>query len=174
MMRMFYDRAARVEDLQPKYLLFMGDAGFDYKSIQTSSEDNTNRVPTYQSYESIHQVQTFPTDDYYVCLDPGEGADMSESVNLLDLACGRFPVNSVTEANEMVDKMIHYKSTTTFGNWRNTVCFVADDEDGNTHIDDANDIADWVTTNHPLYNLNKIYLDAYQQIPGAGVNAIRM
>ena len=47
---------------------------------------------------------------------------MSESVNLLDLACGRFPVNSVTEANEMVDKMIHYKSTTTFGNWRNTVC----------------------------------------------------
>ena len=168
MMRMFYDRAAGVEDLQPKYLLFMGDASFDYKSIQTSSEDNTNRVPTYQSYESIHQVQTFPTDDYYVCLDPGEGADMSESVNLLDLACGRFPVNSVTEANEMVDKMIHYKSTTTFGNWRNTVCFVADDEDGNTHIDDANDIADWVTTNHPLYNLNKIYLDAYQQIPGAG------
>ena len=37
----------------------MGDASFDYKSIQTSSEDNTNRVPTYQSYESIHQVQTF-------------------------------------------------------------------------------------------------------------------
>ena len=51
---------------------------------------------------------------------------------------------------------------------------MADDEDGNTHIDDANDIADWVTTNHPLYNLSKIYLDAYQQIPGAGVNAIRM
>lgn len=168
MMRMFYDRAAGSEAAMPQYLLLMGDATFDYKNIMTEPGDNTNRVPTYQSYESIHQVLTFPTDDYYVCLDPEEGADMSQAVNLLDVAVGRLPVKSVTEARNVVDKILAYKTPSALGSWRNTICFVADDEDGTTHIDDANDIADWVNENYPQYNINKIYLDAYQQVPGAG------
>ncbi len=168
MVRMFYDRADGDENLRPKYLLLLGDASFDYKNIMTDEAANTNRVPAYQSYESIHQVLTFPTDDYYVCLDPEEGADMSEAVNLLDMAVGRFPVKTLAEARNAVDKVIHYKSSETLGNWRNMVTFVADDEDGTTHIDDADDIASWVNENYGQYNINKIYLDAYQQVPGAG------
>jgi hypothetical protein len=168
MMRMFYDRAGGVEDAMPQYLLLVGDASFDYKSIMTPEADNTNRVPTFQSYQSINQVGTYPTDDYYACLDEMEGGNMDLATNLLDIGVGRLPVNSVSEARDVVDKIIHYKSTETLGNWRNAICFVADDEDGNIHIDDANDIADWIQLNHPLYNINKIYLDAYQQVPGAG------
>lgn len=168
MMRMFYDRAGSNAELLPQYLLLFGDASFDYKNITFAEEDNTNRVPTYESYESIHQVYTFPTDDYTGCLDDTEGKDMSEDVNKLDIGIGRLPVATVTEAQQVVDKIMGYNTPQTFGSWRNTLCFVADDEDNNTHIDDADDVARWVSDNHPLYNINKIYLDAYQQIPGAG------
>ncbi|MFN0274690.1 MAG: type IX secretion system sortase PorU [Chitinophagales bacterium] len=167
-MRMFYDRAAGDENLMPDNLLIVGDASYDYKNISYTSENNTNFVPTYQSYESTYQTSTFPTDDYFVCLDADEGADMSDDVNILDMGIGRFPVKTVEEAAGIVDKVIHYKSPATFGNWRNTICFIADDEDNNTHIDDADDIAVYIDTTYSTYNLNKIYIDAYQQVPGAG------
>lgn len=168
MMRMFYDRAGSDASLMPRYLLLCGDATYDYKNLKIPEAENTNRVPTFQSYESIHQIYTFPTDDFVGCLDENEGGDMSSEINKLDIGIGRFPVNSVSEVQEVVTKIINYKSPNTFGNWRNTLCFVADDEDNNTHIDDADDIANWISANHPLYNINKIYLDAYKQIPGAG------
>ncbi|MBC8046940.1 MAG: type IX secretion system sortase PorU [Fimbriimonadaceae bacterium] len=168
MMRMFYDRAAGDESIMPKYLLLLGDASFDYKNILFSEELNSNYVPTYESYESNIQTQTYPTDDYFGCLDSSEGADMSNDINKLDIGIGRFPVREISEATDIINKIMHYKSTETFGNWRNTICFIADDEDGNTHIDDADDIATFFDTTYPQYNLNKLYLDAYQQVPGAG------
>ncbi|MBC8173130.1 MAG: type IX secretion system sortase PorU, partial [Chitinophagales bacterium] len=167
-MRMYYDRAAGDVSLMPKYLLLFGDASFDYKNNIFSAEENTNFVPTYESYESNMQTGTFPTDDYFACLDAEEGADMSNDINKLDIGVGRFPVKSLSEATAVVNKIMHYKSPETFGNWRNTICFIADDEDGNTHVNDADDIADSFDVNFPQYNLNKLYLDAYQQVPGAG------
>lgn len=167
-MRMLYERAAGDESMMPKYLLLFGDASFDYKNIMYAEEENTNFVPTYESVESINQVNTYPTDDYVACLDYGEGADMDDLLNKLDIGVGRFPVKTTSEAEDVITKIMHYKSPETYGNWRNTYCFIADDEDGNTHIDDANDVADFISTNYPVYNLNKIYLDAYQQVPGAG------
>lgn len=167
-MRMFYDRAAGDENLMPDNLLLVGDASYDYKNISYAAADNTNFVPTYQSAESVNQVATFPTDDYYVCLDAEEGADMSDDINLIDMGIGRFPAKNLDEVAGIVSKVMHYKSPETFGNWRNTICFIADDEDGNAHIDDADDIASYFDTALPVYNLNKIYIDAYQQVPGAG------
>jgi hypothetical protein len=42
--------------------------------------------------------------------------------------------------------------------------FVADDEDGNTHLSQAQYLADSLTwKKQPVYNLDKIYLDAYKQ-----------
>nr|MBP9884490.1 type IX secretion system sortase PorU [Chitinophagales bacterium] len=49
-------------------------------------------------------------------------------------------------------------------NWRNVVTFVADDEDNNTHIKDADEVAVSVSTKYPVYNFDKIYFDSYQQI----------
>lgn len=168
MMRMFYDRAGSDSSLLPRYLLLFGDASYDFKNLKIPEADNTNRIPTFQSYESVHQIYTYPTDDYVGFLDAAEGGDLSSDINKLDIGIGRFSVNSVSEAQDVVDKILNYKSPASFGSWRNTLCFVADDEDGNTHIDDADDIANWIAENHPLYNINKIYLDAYKQIPGAG------
>lgn len=46
--------------------------------------------------------------------------------------------------------------------------FLADDEDYNQHMKDADLLATTVKDDYPVYNIDKIYFDAYQQIPGAG------
>jgi hypothetical protein len=167
-LRMYYDRAAGAASLIPDNVLLMGDASYDYKNITYNAADNTNYVPTYESYESTYQTKTYPTDDYIVCLDADEGANLGSDINKLDMGIGRFPVKTVQEAADVVNKTIHYKSSETFGNWRNVICFVADDEDNNIHINDADYVAGYIDTAYVQYNLNKIYMDAYQQVPGAG------
>lgn len=52
-------------------------------------------------------------------------------------------------------------NTTSFGDWRNTICFIADDEDSGLHLDQFNNLATYVKANDPVYNIDKIYIDAY-------------
>ena len=155
--KMFYDRAT-TEDEKPKYLLMFGDASYDYKD---RIANNTNYVPTFQSEQSLKPTSSYCTDDFFVLLDS------SESIynGLIDIGVGRLPVKNQAEAQNLVSKIINYATNpATFGNWRNEICFVADDEDGNQHMSQANQLAINVETNDACYNLNKIYLDNYVQI----------
>lgn len=167
-MRMFYVRAGSDTSLMPKYLLLFGDASFDYRSIMFQGDKNTNRVPNYESVNSWANASSYGTDDYLGFLDDSEGGNIEDASEKLDIGIGRLPVNDAAEASDMVDKIMHYKSTASLGSWRNVMCFVADDEDYDTHESDAENISSYVNTNYPVYNINKIYLDAYQQVPGAG------
>ena len=64
----------------------------------------------------------------------------------------------------MVDKIRHYHTPATLNNWRNTICFIADDEDGNLHLTQADGVAvNTVQANYKDYDIDKIYLDAYNQ-----------
>jgi hypothetical protein len=161
-MKMFYDRATSGDE--PKFLLLYGDGSYDNKDRLS---DNTNFIPTYQSAESLHPIVSYVTDDFYGFLDDGEGSGDNE---MLDLGIGRLPVSSVEEAEEALTKIIHYTtpSDETMGDWRNTVCFIADDEDSHIHFIQAENLATYVDTAHPVYNINKIYLDAYSQISTPG------
>jgi len=161
-MRMLYNRAPAGNE--PRYLLLFGDASYDYKNRE---ENNTNFVLAYQSPESLDPVDSYVTDDYFVLLDEGEGQGTAGS---LDLGVGRLPVMSLQEATEAVDKILHYcsESDSVKNDWRNIVSFVADDGDGNLHMNQVEDLTDLVAAKHPVYNIDKIYLDAYQQISSPG------
>ncbi len=155
--KMFYDRAATVSE-KPKYLLLFGDASYDYKD---RIDNNTNLVPSYQSLNSLSPINSFVTDDFFGLLDDGEG----EVSGLLDIGIGRIPAKTTTEAQAVVDKIIHYSTNAaTLRNWRNELCFIGDDEDGNQHMAQADDLAEKIDTMYPCYNINKIYLDNYVQI----------
>ncbi len=160
--KMIYDRAG--EGHEPKYLLLFGDGSYDNKDRLSG---NTNLIPTYQSVESFSPVISFVTDDYYGCLDDGEGTAEDD---MLDIGVGRLPVATIDEANVAVDKIIHYAtaSSRVMGDWRNVVSFVADDEDSNIHLDDADNLAAYVDSNYSVYNVTKIYLDSYVQVSTPG------
>jgi hypothetical protein len=50
------------------------------------------------------------------------------------------------------------------GDWRNVVTLVADDEDGNAHMTDAEGLSQVVKDKAPDVNIEKIYLDAFRQV----------
>ena len=161
-MRMLYDRASSGEE--PRYLLLFGDASYDYKQRK---ENNTNFVPSYESPESLDPVDSYVTDDYFVLLDENEGEG---TVGTLDLGVGRLPVMNETEAMEAIDKILHYcsESDTVKHDWRNVLAFVADDGDGNLHMTQVEEMTSLIGTSHPVYNIDKIYLDAYPQVSTPG------
>ncbi|HOW26271.1 MAG TPA: type IX secretion system sortase PorU [Bacteroidales bacterium] len=160
--KMLYDRSG--EGNEPRYLLLFGDGSYDNKNRLSG---NTNLVPTYQSAESFSPVISYVTDDYYGILDDGEGTGEND---MLDIGVGRLPVATIEEATVAVDKIFHYatSSSKVMGDWRNVVTFVADDEDSNIHLDDADNLAIYVDSNYTDYNVNKIYLDSYTQVSTPG------
>jgi hypothetical protein len=176
--KMFYDRASSQADM-PKYLLLFGDGSYNNKS---SSGTNTNFIPTYQSLNSISRVGSYVSDDFVGFLDEDEGDWDDNTQDLLDVGIGRFVVTTIAEARAAVDKTINYtlpgtlsdlttcneSNTTSFGDWRNMLCFVADDEDGSLHLDQSNNLAVYLKNNYPVYNQDKIYIDAYQQVSTPG------
>lgn len=175
--RMFYDRALDSTQL-PKYLLLFGRGSYDLKS----KFNNTNFVPAYESLNSDSPTISYPSDDFYGMLDSSEGAwDITPDV--LDLGIGRLPVRTSSEANHVMNKITSYTSVPGIiesgnscstdicyglGDWMNMLTFIADDEDGSDHAEQAESLAIKVDTNYNNYNLDKIYLDAYQQVSTPG------
>jgi hypothetical protein len=162
--KMLYDKASPGSEC--RYLLLFGDASYDYKDRVS---DNTNFVPTWQDKRSMNIITSIATDDYFGFLDDNEGG--SGTNQLLDLGIGRLVASTPESARQMVDKVIHYATATpdVFGNWRNVVCFVADDEDANVHMQQhAEKLATRLDTTYGYLNVDKIYLDAYEQISTSG------
>lgn len=148
----------------PRYVLLFGDASYDYKNRITN---NTNLVPTYQSPESLNPVNSLSTDDFFVSINDNEGGNSSDMV---DIGIGRLPVTSPEQAKTAVDKIIHYVTDGNLvnGDWRNLIAMVADDGDGNIHMTQANSLASMIDTTFPTYIVDKIFLDAYEQVSTPG------
>ncbi|WP_372754086.1 type IX secretion system sortase PorU [Labilibaculum sp.] len=153
--KMIYDRSASELEM-PNYLLLLGDGSYDNKS---DKESNTNQILTYQSENSLSPTQSYVTDDFFGLLDDDEG----EASGLVDIGIGRLPVNTLEEAQIVSDKIVNYNSSN-YGDWRSKICFVADDEDYNTHMRDADSLAVQIENNYPQYKIQRIFLDDYEQI----------
>lgn len=161
-LRMLYHKGMNSSD-QLKYVLLMGDGSYDNKYRLGG---NTNLIPSFQSNESYDPTQSYVTDDFYCLLDSNEGTFGQNE--LMDVGIGRIPAQTLDQANKVVDKIQRYLSADAKADWRNTICFVADDEDNNIHMRDANSLAIMVDTMAPNYNIEKIFIDAYKQYSTPG------
>ena len=129
-----------------KYLLLFGDATYDYRNVlhNQSQAQRAAWVPVYESRESLNPVYTYSSDDYFGFMDANEG-DWNETTagdHTVDIGVGRLPVKSLAEAKIVVDKLIRYESS--FGLWKNSVRFVADDGDANIHQRHADQLANLI------------------------------
>ncbi|NDP22009.1 MAG: type IX secretion system sortase PorU [Paludibacter sp.] len=160
-LKMLYDRATASGNLAdlPKYLLLFGKGTFDNrKKIPTSGD---NFILTFQADNSLVTTLSYVTDDYFAFLDDNEGTNIPS--HLLDIGVGRFTVTTSQQATDVVNKTIGYMNNTGKGNWKNQICFVADDGDGALHMKQADSIAVSIARNYPAYQISKIYLDAFKQ-----------
>lgn len=163
--KMYYDKFGTSAADKPKYLLLFGDASYDPKD---RLNNNTNLVPAWENSFSLDPLSTYASDDFYGFLDDNEDINSGLVINYLDIGIGRVPAKNTDEAKNFVDKVIAYYAKPAFGPWRNNLTFIADDEDANLHVQDAEIFTNTVTTVLPFFNQQKIYLDAFRQESGSG------
>jgi hypothetical protein len=156
-----YDRGTGSKKL--RYLLLMGDGSYDYKNRMTP---NTNFIPVYESPNSVSTIGSYATDDYFGLLENGSGGSSNDNINI---GIGRLPVKTAAEATAVVEKIIHYSTNTPLvnGDWKNSICFVADDKEYNIFMDQAEELANDVSTINQNFTIDKIYLDAYPLVTAA-------
>ena len=163
--KMYFDKAGTDPSKRPKYLLLFGSASYDYKSRITG---NSNLVPGYESVNSLDPLNTYTADDFFGLLDDTEDINLNNPLADLDLGIGRIPARNTEEAKTMVDKIIRYHDKTALGAWRNETVYVADDQDQDLHLQDAESVSADARSVNPLFNQNKIYLDAYPLVSSSG------
>ncbi len=159
--RMCYDRGKQSGKNTLKYVLLMGDGSYDNRNIL---DKNLNFLPTFQSDNSLSLTESFVTDDFFVMLDENEGVYSG----IIDLGIGRIPANTLIGAQDVVDKIKNYRLPVTLGNWRNVVTFIGDDGDYNTHMEQADRMANFLNKTYPSFFTEKIYFDAYKQLVTSG------
>jgi Peptidase family C25 len=172
--RMLYERADSPDEM-PRYVLLFGDGSYDNKR---RLPNNTNMIPTFQNRNSLCFTESYVADEFYCLLDDSGEWDTGSDIGAMDVSIGRFPVSSVSEAQNMVNKVRQYITKTPpntspaacladgcskGGEWQSWITFIGDDEDSNIHMSQSDQLAAIVDTAYHAYNIEKIYLDAYQQ-----------
>ncbi len=182
--RMLYSRGMSAGK-PVKYVLLMGDGS--YKNKSRSLLNNSNLIPTYQSQNSLSPTESMATDDFYALMDPSEGFLAEGPGGRVDLGTGRLTCRNVAEMNSVVSKIeSYYKKDGNFkiedltpencnnlaesnmGDWRNWLMFVADDKDNAEHMRESDSLTKSVQARTSLFNIDKIFLDAYQQFSTPG------
>ncbi|TAH26569.1 MAG: hypothetical protein EAZ07_03690 [Cytophagales bacterium] len=169
-LRMLYKRGDSSDSTS--LVLLFGAASYDYKN---RIPNNTNIVPIFESAESLHNVDSYCSDDYIVLLDDNEG-DWEENVNQyisLDMGVGRLPVRNLEEAEGVVNKIIDYDlNPSSKGKWRNKISFAADDtspgESPNTHALNSEVVSNRLMDLDNNLNIDKYFVDAFQQLISPG------
>jgi hypothetical protein len=149
-----------------KALLLFGKGSYDYKDRVT---DNTNFVPTYESRNSLHPLQTYSSDDYFGFLETEEGEwpENPARSHSLEIGVGRLPVATPAQATAIVDKIIEYDSRLeSFGYWRKKIVFVADDGNSDDdftslHQSQADQLARLIESSEPSFDIRKLFMGAY-------------
>ena len=162
-LKMLYDRASSEDDM-PKYLVLFGDCVWDNRML-TQECRNLNPddyLLCFESENSFNEVSCYIDDGYFCMLDDGEGENPLLR-DKLDVAVGRFPVTTESDAAVMVDKVISYTGNENAGAWQNTLMFMGDDGNYNIHMTDVNDAADMVARLNPGFNIKKVLWDAYKR-----------
>lgn len=181
--RMLYSRNI-VAKKEVKYVALLGDGSYNMRN--RSLQTNSCFIPSYQSSESIGILNSLITDDFYGLMDPTEGTAAAEGNGYIDIGVGRLMARTTTEMNGIIKKIQNYykkdaqfqvnetpqncsaSGTSNFGEWRNWVMFLADDEDRALHMEQSDRLARKLKQNFPLFNQDKIFLDAYQQFSTPG------
>lgn len=150
--------------IKPRYVLLFGDGTYDYKDILGKGG---NYIPPYETMESLYQINTYASDDYFVRILRSNPRNQ--------MAIGRLSVGSVREARTVVDKIISYEKNLVTDPWKNRLTFVADDgytsrggDDGSMHTDQSELLANYHTPRQ--FEQKKIYLIQYRTVTSSGGN----
>lgn len=102
----------------PAYVLLFGDGPYDMRKFRTVYD---TYIPPFLALADPDMGET-AAENRFVSFAGGD--------NLPDMSLGRFPVNTVAQAQAMVDKTIAYEQGCECGAWNNNALFISDDLEG--------------------------------------------
>ncbi|MGH7494358.1 MAG: type IX secretion system sortase PorU [bacterium] len=152
----------------PDYVLLFGDGDYDYKNVVSASDKNW--IPPFELDGDYFTVRA--TDDWYTYLT---GDD-----RIMDLSIGRLPVQTLAEAQIVLDKIIRYETDPAFGSWKNRAIVVADDVLGpggqvlpfeSVHTEFAELLAEESLS--PRFDVQKIYLIEFPERHDSTIAGVR-
>jgi len=170
------------------YVLFMGDGSYDYKNIYNLYNNGLRNwlPPIQKTSEYSDDVESYCSDDFLIEINENFSEPIGNCV--VDFATGRVSVNSLSEANAVVDKIISYENPANYNSWKNSDMYVADDGwtteqvtggEGTLHTSQCEDVAENHTPAH--IKKEKIYIVSYpteitpqgRRKPGANSDIIK-
>ena len=131
----------------PVYVLLVGGASYDYRD-KLSDVDRVNYVPT-QMIETFLLGQT-ASDNWFV--------EVAGNDQLPDMLLGRLTAESVSEVNDVIDKVIAYDQNPPGAGWNNRALFVADDE---AQFETSSEQV--LSPIYPFLQVDKVYVGQYPQ-----------
>jgi len=146
----------------PTFALLLGDGNYDYRNNLGSGK--TNFIPPFENDHAM-------SDEHFIYFGERYYLD-SDSSGAPDMIIGRIPANSVSDAEDMIAKIIDYDSSPDLGTWRNRVVVVADDNTtpkrndetfhtmqaetlSNLHVPDKFEVAKIYLVEYPMRNFEK-------------------
>ncbi|NPA90793.1 MAG: DUF11 domain-containing protein [Chloroflexi bacterium] len=130
----------------PVYVLLMGDGTYDFKNYEGTNTPTL--IPPLLRMVDPFLGET-AADNRFVTIS---GDDP-----LPDMLLGRMPVNTMAEAQAMVDKVMEYETHRSTEDWLRRIVFVADNADQAGNFAELSDrVADQLVP--PYYSVAKIYL----------------
>lgn len=162
-LKMLYDRAKTEVDM-PRYLLLFGSCLWDCRMLspQTRGLNPDDYLLCYESENSLSEVNSYVSDDFFGFLDDGEGSNMLS--DKIDVGIGRIPVSSANDAEIVVDKTLAYMENNVTGAWKNAIYMMADDGDNNEHMSDEEVVTEEMEDQYPSMLVKRIYLDSYKRV----------
>lgn len=179
-LKMWFDRGDKGDKTSKlAYCVLFGRSYFDMREITNGAK--TRGYPFLLMYQnpdpSIRptvrdnnsHVTQYSTDDFITALDDNSPSFTFDggAIPYARIAVGRFPVKSVKEASDMVDKVINYMEHPQTGIASNQVLVIADDGDGAAHMKQAEAMYDNMRENltGAGFQYEKLYMDAYKADP---------
>ena len=157
----FYDRGTDEQGHHLGYLLLLGNGYCDNRRISTAGR--ALRYPmllVWESKASEDEMSSYTSDDFYGYL---QDKSIMGTSNKMDIAVGRIPARSATDASIAVNKIIKYVTQTDYGNWKNTMLNVADNEDSGSHWRHGEAVVQTVAANGgENTNFTRVFLDDYE------------
>jgi hypothetical protein len=147
----------------PAFAVLVGDGHWNFKGYSGQTESG--------SYAYINSPISMPP--YMAWVDPWQGE--VDSSNLLatiaggdilpDLSIARLPVNTLSQLQAAIDKIIAYESSPGAA-WQQRLMFAADNPD---YAGDFNSLSEYVIgqSTPPDYAIDRIYLDTFPANSGA-------
>ncbi|MFK7803017.1 MAG: C25 family cysteine peptidase [Anaerolineae bacterium] len=114
--------------VRPEMVLLVGDGSSDPK--QHKPNNLKTRIPPYLA-QADPWIGEVAVDNRFVTVD---GSD-----TLPDMAIGRLPVNSITELNDVVNKILIYENSQGVGTWNKNLLMATDNNDKAGEFDALSD-----------------------------------